>query len=401
MLIIAAGIISTSLAQPDLLDLPIRHLLKDELRVSESQMAMLFGIGALAWYVKPLAGLLVDSIALFGTHRRHYLIVSALAAAALWLSLGIVSHSYLLLLTVVIAIQFMLVIGSTALGGFLVEQGKLLRAEGRLVSWRVFVEQGCILVAGPIGGYLAGLPFGTAVAVGAAIASLVAPVTAVCVAEPVPDRSRSVVTKNVLRDLGNSRTMWVVTGFLLVCNIPQSFGTPLYFYQKNTLALSDVTIGYLTATAGAGGLLASILYGFLCQKLSMLGLLVLGTIGPSVGILAFLFYVSVPAALVVELLGGFSFGMGTLALMQVSVISTLTPSAAFGFAVFMSVSNAGAAIGDNLAAILVDRFTMTLFDVIKVFAVTSAACCVLVFFLPRGLLAHLDGSRGSSEPDCE
>jgi len=54
-LIIAAGIISTSLAQPDLLDLPIRHLLKDELRVSASQMAMLFGIGALAWYLKPLA----------------------------------------------------------------------------------------------------------------------------------------------------------------------------------------------------------------------------------------------------------------------------------------------------------------------------------------------------------
>jgi len=43
MLIIATGTISTSLAQPDLLDLPIRHLLKDELHVSQSQMAMLFG----------------------------------------------------------------------------------------------------------------------------------------------------------------------------------------------------------------------------------------------------------------------------------------------------------------------------------------------------------------------
>jgi Na+/melibiose symporter-like transporter len=401
MLIIAAGIISTSLAQPDLLDLPIRHLLKDELRVSESQMAMLFGIGALAWYVKPLAGLLVDSIALFGTHRRHYLIVSALLAAALWLFLGMVSHSYFLLLIVVIAIQSMLVIGSTVLGGFLVEQGKLLRAEGRLVSCRIFVEQACILVAGPLGGYLAGLSFGTAVVVGAAIAGLVAPITAVCVAEPVLDRSKIVETKNVLRDFGNSRAMWVVAGFLLVCSIPQSFGTPLYFYQKNALALSDIEIGYLTATAGVGGLLASILYGFLCQKLSMRGLLVLGTIGPSVGILAFLFYISVPTALVVEFLGGFFFGIGTLALMQGAVISTLTPSAAFGFAVFMSASNAGAAIGDNLAALLVDRFTMTLFDVIKVFAATSAACCVLVFFLPRGLLDHLEGSRDCSELDCE
>ena len=90
MLVVAAGIISTTLAQPDLLDLPIRHLLKDELRVSEWQMAMLFGIGGLAWYLKPLAGLLVDNVALFGTHRRYYLIISALLAAALWPFLGIV-----------------------------------------------------------------------------------------------------------------------------------------------------------------------------------------------------------------------------------------------------------------------------------------------------------------------
>ena len=126
-LVIAAGIISTSLAQPDLLDLPIRHLLKDELGVSESQMAMLFGIGGLAWYLKPLAGLLVDNVALFGTHRRHYLIISALLTAALWLLLGIGSSSYFLLLVAVVVMQSMLVIGSTVLGGFLVERGKLLR----------------------------------------------------------------------------------------------------------------------------------------------------------------------------------------------------------------------------------------------------------------------------------
>jgi BT1 family len=117
------------LAQPDLLDLPILHLLKNELRVSESQMAMLFGIGALAWYLKPLAGLLVDNFALFGTHRRYYLslIISALLTAALWLFLGIASSSYFLLLVVVVAMQSMLIIGSTVLGGFLVERGKLLK----------------------------------------------------------------------------------------------------------------------------------------------------------------------------------------------------------------------------------------------------------------------------------
>jgi Na+/melibiose symporter-like transporter len=396
MLIIATATISTSLAQPDLLDLPIRHLLKDELHVSQSQMAMLFGIGALAWYVKPLAGLLVDRIALFGTHRRHYLIISTLAAAALWLLLGIVSHSYFLLLVTVVAMQFMLVIGSTVLGGFLVEKGKLLGAEGRLVSCRVFVEHACVLIAGPLAGYLAGVPFGTAALVGAAIAAMTAPVVAICVAEPARGEPKIVEARPLFRDLRlilNSRAMWLVAIFSFVSNIPQSFGTPLYFYQKNVLTLSDVQIGYLTAVGGIGGLLASILYQFLCRKLPVQGLLVLGTLGPSVGIAAYLFYTSVPAALVVELLGGFLLGIGTLAWMQSAVISTLVPSAAFGFALLMSASNAGEAIGDVLAALLVERLSMTLFDVVKLFAATSAACCLFVFFLPRSLLNHREGKR--------
>ena len=394
MLIIAAGTISTSLAQPDLLDLPIRRLLKDELGVSESQMAMLFGIGALAWYVKPVAGLLVDGIALFGTHRRYYLIISAFLAAALWVLLGIVSRSYLLLLAGVVALQCMLVIGSTVLGGFLVERGKLLRAEGRLVSCRMFVEQACVLIAGPLAGYLAGLPFDTAALIGAAIAVVVAPIAAVCVTEPVQEKSALVGAKYVLSDLRsmlNSRGIWLVAIFSLVSSIPHSFGTPLYFYQKNALAFSDVEIGYLTAVAGLGGLLASGLYQFLCRQFPMQWLLVLGTMGPSIGIVAYLFYVSLPTALIVEFLSGFLFAIGTLGVMQSAVISTLGSSAAFGFAVFMSASNAGAAIGDYSAALLVEHLSMTLFDVVKLFAAATAACCLLVLFLPRGLLNHREG----------
>ena len=255
MLIIAAGTISTTLAQPDLLDLPIRRLLKDDLGVSQSEMAMLFGIGALAWYVKPIAGLLVDGIALFGTHRRHYLIISALLAGVLWVFLGMVSHSYLLLLLGVVAMQCMLVIGSTVLGGFLVERGKFLRAEGRLVSCRMFVENACVLIAGPLAGYLAGLPFITAALIGAAIAVVIAPIAAVCVTEPVQEQSTLVGAKYLLFDIKsmlNSRAIWLVAIFSLISSIPHSFGTPLYFYQKNALAFSDVEIGYLTAVAGLG-----------------------------------------------------------------------------------------------------------------------------------------------------
>jgi BT1 family protein len=396
MLIIAAGTVSTSLAQPDLLDLPIRRLLKEELGASQSQMAMLFGLGALAWYVKPIAGLLVDGIALFGTHRRYYLIISTLAAGAFWVFLGMVAHSYLLLLLGVVAMQCMLVIGSTVLGGFLVERGKLLRAEGRLVSCRMFVEHACVLIAGPLAGYLAGLPFGTAALIGAAIAVAVAPIAAAGITEPVQEKSTLGGVKYVLFDIKSmlvSRTIWLVAIFSLISSFPHSFGTPLYFYQKNALALSDVQIGYLTAVAGLGGLLGAGLYQFLCRQFSIQWLLVLGTLGSSIGIASYLFYVSFPSAVIVEFVSGFLFAIGTLGVMQSAVISTLGSSAAFGFAVFMSASNAGAAIGDNLAALLVERLPMTLFDLVKTFAAASGACCLLVFMLPRSLLNHWEGKR--------
>jgi len=57
----------------------------------------------------------------------------------------------------------------------------------------------------------------------------------------------------------------------------------------------------------------------------------------------------------------------------------------------MSASNAGDAIGDVLAALLVERLSMTLFDLVKLFAVASAACCLFVFVLPRRLLNHQEG----------
>src|SRR5262249_35910670 len=103
-------------------------------------------------------------------------------------------------------------IGSTVLGGFLVERGKLLGAEGRLVSCRIFIEDACALLAGPLAGYLAGLPLAMATLIAAAIAAATAPVAAAYVAEPPWDKTRVAGAGHVLRDLRlvlSSRVMWL------------------------------------------------------------------------------------------------------------------------------------------------------------------------------------------------
>jgi hypothetical protein len=91
-------------------------------------------------YLKPLAGILSDSVPLFGTRRRHYLLLSVGAAGVLWLLLGIVPKTFHSLLGTIVALETMWVIGSTVVEGLLVEEGQKYQATGQLSSLRLPVR---------------------------------------------------------------------------------------------------------------------------------------------------------------------------------------------------------------------------------------------------------------------
>src|SRR5256885_14481730 len=61
-ILVGAGVFATTFAQPAVLKLPLQYLLKSDLHVSRDAMAAFFAAGALAWYFKPLAGILSDSV---------------------------------------------------------------------------------------------------------------------------------------------------------------------------------------------------------------------------------------------------------------------------------------------------------------------------------------------------
>ena len=93
--LIGAGTFATTLAQSSDLALPLRNMLTEELKEPLRATSLFFAIVAVPWYFKIVVGLLSDSIPLFGTRRRHYLLVSATLAGALWLSAGYIPRSYL------------------------------------------------------------------------------------------------------------------------------------------------------------------------------------------------------------------------------------------------------------------------------------------------------------------
>ena len=131
----------------------------------------------MAWYLKPLVGVVTDAFPLFGSRRRGYLLTGALLATLAWLAMMVTPHDYGDLLIVAILLNVFMVVCSTVIGGYMVETAHATAGSGRLTAIRQFVQQGCWVLNGPAAGYLASIAFGwTALACGSAMALLV-PVT--------------------------------------------------------------------------------------------------------------------------------------------------------------------------------------------------------------------------------
>jgi len=398
-LVIAVGIFATSLPQSGDLDLPIRNLLINKFGAAQvdpctgatgslHSISQFFGIVALPWYFKIVVGVFSDSIPLFGTMRRHYLLLSAMAASGLWLLAGQMQHSYLSLLLVITAMETMLVIGSTVMGALLVEVGQRLDAAGRLVSARIFVEGVCAVVAGPLAGILAGVPFGIAAIAGAVIAFTVVPVGFIWLSEPATAKykvSALVDTIEELRGIFRSRALWIAAGFIFIASIPQIFPTPLWIFQKCDLKFSDTTIGYLRAAGGVGSMLAAMIYAVIYRRLSLRKLIAIGIIGSSFGSLSYLLYYSVPAAFVIETANGFLTTLWVLAMMEMSVWVVPNAAAAAAFALLMGAGNLGNAIGDYFFSELMDWSVFSFSGVPVLSAFWTLLVAMLLLYLPKNL----------------
>src|ERR1700719_2970859 len=132
-LIIVFGIFASTMPQPQALGkLPLQFLLKNDVHVTREQMAAFFFWCGLAWYLKPVAGILTDAFPFFGTLRRHYLVFSSLLTAMSWIGMNFLPHTYGSLLLGAMVVNLFMVMASTVIGAFLVEAGQRNGGHGRL-----------------------------------------------------------------------------------------------------------------------------------------------------------------------------------------------------------------------------------------------------------------------------
>jgi predicted MFS family arabinose efflux permease len=391
--LIGAAVFATTMSQPAVLRLPFQNLLKTDLHASRQAMASFFAVSTLAWYFKPLAGIFTDSVPILGTRRKYYLIFSALIAGALYLVVGIVPRTYSSVLIAMVAVNCMLVVGSTVAGGLIVEIGNREQATGRLNSSRYFVMNACTLIGGPLGGFLAARAFGFTAVSGAIIAMSVVPFAFWMIKEPRVTQSNSqslIVAKQQFVTLMKSKTLWSAAGLLFLVYIAPGFSTPLYYFQVDTLKLSQEYIGVLIMLSGGFGILGAFIYAFMCRKYTLRTLLFISIVISVATTMCYLFYTSGHNAAIIESQNGLIATIAELALMDLAARATPRGSEGLGFALMMSVRNGGQAISDIFGSWLIDQHHVTFFKLVWLNAGTTALILIVIPFLPKVLLDHSD-----------
>lgn len=119
-----------------LLDLPFRYFLKDQLCLSATEIAFFFAIANIPIYSKPILGIFTDSISLWGSRRRFYVIICLVVCSILYFLLGFMttvssSLGCYLMLCVFLAIL------SVVLGAIMVEYGQKYQNTGGMSSLRL------------------------------------------------------------------------------------------------------------------------------------------------------------------------------------------------------------------------------------------------------------------------
>jgi MFS family permease len=392
IVVIATGILVTGLGWPGIIGrIPFTLLFKNALHLPAQAVANFWAVATIAWYIKPLIGLVCDGLPLGGTRRRGYMLAGALLAALAWLAFAFTPRRYAPFMAVMTALNLAMVFVNTVVGGLQVEVAQREHATGRLASLRSALEGVMYLVGGPVAGWLASRAFGWTAVTGAAILLSFVPIVAWLYPEARgARRDRTVFTTAAaqLKVIGRSRPMWTATGLLFLFYLAPGFQTPILYYQQDVLKLSPQFMGNLALIGGAGQMLGAALYGAACKRVPLRLSLIAGIVINSAGVLLYLRYDSPAAAVAVELIYNTLYALGSLPLYDLASRATPKGSESFGFGLMMSIRNIAIfAISDPVGSYLYSQRHVAFKSLIWVNGTSTLAVLLFLPLIPAALLA--------------
>ena len=392
-MIVVGLLISTFVSDSRHAKLPLQFLLKNHLHLGPTAMAAFFGLTSLAWYFKPVAGLLSDVVPLWGSRRRNYLMLSGLAAGSLWALLAVVPRHYAPLVWTLAGANAFAVLASSVSGGLLVETGQQQGWTGRMGALRETIIAGTILVAQPVGGYLVGHAFGWTCGIGAALFFALVPATFLLLREPTQLQKAHLSGEEILRHLRpvfQSRALWLAAAFIFLKDLSPGFGTPLFYYQTNLLHFDPKFIGWLGGLSNGAAILGALIYAWLCTRVPLGRLLIIGIVLSAMGTLLFLGYKTPSSALIIQGISGLMGVLVSVALMDLAARASPRGTEAMSYSLLMSAANLGGTGSDILGSWLYESLHVSLPALICLSAGTTLLALLAVPLIPRSILTRRD-----------
>lgn len=386
------------------LGLPFTMLLKEQLGLDAMQLASFFAVANVPVYIKPIAGLLSDAFPIFGTRRRHYLLISLLLVAAGYLMLGLVPRQFYPLLWVYLGIMCAMVLTSTVLGGYMVEVGKRQNATGRLSAQRLGVAHIVGIISGPAGGFLAGQNFLWTTGICGGLSFFMYALFYRYQREPPrnDDEDIAITSTSPLRDarrqlamMFRTPTLWAAAGMVVLLIIAPGFGTALLYYSRDELKFSTQFLGNLGVIAALGGFFAAWSYGYVCSRVNLRTLLILGFVINGLLTLLFLWYRTPTSAMIITATESISGTWAILPLYDLAARATPRGCEALGYSLMMSVWNLTSMLSGLIGAYLYARWGLTIHELIWVNTITTLSVLIAVPLLPAVLTRRRDSDWAS------
>ncbi len=363
------------------------YYLKDSLHFSAEKIMIIGSITTFAWLVKPLIGYVIDNF----LSKSAWIFISLALDIIFALFLGLMQMPLILLVALLVINSGNAAFRDVAVDGIMCVEGKKYQATGKIQS----IQWASILVAGlitGIGGAFIAEKWGYQIGFLCLIpVYLLVGLPAYFYREeqaenrlenrglPSDRQSQkhlpSATLPNDLKKLFSDKRILIIGLFIFLYKYSPSFGTPLFFIQRDSFRWPKMWIGALGTISTLFGVIGSLLYYRFSQKINIKKWLYYSVFLGALTTLSYLYYT--PASAVIydvfySFLGMFIF----LMVMDFMARHSVKGLEATSFALLCSINNLSGVASNLSGAFLLPLVGLKWLIVLS--ALTSFLCLPLI-----------------------
>ena len=348
------------------------YYLKETLNFSPEKIMVISSITTFAWLVKPLIGYIIDNF----LAKRAWIFISLALDIIFVLFIGLFSMPLAILIALLILASNNAAFRDVAVDGIMCVEGKKHQITGKIQS----IQWASILVAGLFTG-LGGAYVAEKWDYKIGFLLLIPVYLLVMLPAFFYQEEKQVKPAGIssllfdLKKIFSDKKILIIALFIFLSKYSPSFGTPLFFIQRDSFKWGKMWIGAISTISTVFGIAGSLLYYKFSQKINIKKWLYFSVFIGAITTLSFLYYTPFTAVfydVIYSFLGMFIFVM----VMDFMARNSTKGLEATSFALLCSVSNL-AVLSSNLSgAYLLPRIGLQWLIVIS--ALTSFLCLFLI-----------------------